>query len=118
MYTDPQTVTVSGTAISLPRTSTSDDAARYASADRANKFEVSHTYRKRARHVARFVRDTLVVSPLIAGQNISQSMTVTLTVDTPLGYDATAAKAAVDGFLANLTATSGANITKLIGGES
>lgn len=118
MFSDPQSVTISGTAVSMPRTGTSDDASRYASSDRSTKLEISHTYRKRARHVARLSRDTLVASPLISGQNISQGMTVTITVDTPIGYDSAAAKAAVDGFLANFTATNAGNVTKLIGGES
>jgi hypothetical protein len=45
-------------------------------------------------------------------------MSGALTVDVPPGYDTATAKAVVDSLLANLSATSGANITKLIGGES
>jgi hypothetical protein len=45
-------------------------------------------------------------------------MTAYLTVDVPPGYDTATAKAVLDGLLANLSATSGANLTKLVGGES
>jgi hypothetical protein len=45
-------------------------------------------------------------------------MSVYLVVDTPNGYDTATAKAVADGFIANLSASTGANLTKLIGGES
>jgi hypothetical protein len=35
-----------------------------------------------------------------------------------VGYTVAEQKAVIDGFLANLQATSGANITKLLGGEN
>jgi len=118
MYADPQSVTVSGSAKTLNRTGTSPDGAAYATADRAYRMNILHSYGRRTRHTIRFIADTLVANPLVAGQNVSQSMTVSVTVDTPIGYDTAGAKAVVDGLLANLSATSGANITKLVGGES
>jgi hypothetical protein len=45
-------------------------------------------------------------------------MSVALTVDVPNGYDAATAKAVVDSLIASLSATSGASITKILGGES
>jgi len=118
MFSEPQTVTVSGSAKALNRTGTSPEGAAYATADRAHRMNIVHSYGRRTRHTVRFIQDTLVANPLVAGQNVSQSMTVLLTVDTPTGYDVAGAKAVVDGLLANLSATSGANITKLVGGES
>jgi len=41
-----------------------------------------------------------------------------MVVDTPSGYDAATAKAVVDAFTAFLSANTGANVTKLLGGES
>ncbi len=118
MYSDPQSVTVSGSAKSLNRLNSTPQGSTWSTADRAYKASISHTYGRRDRHTIRLQSDSLVANPLVSGQNINQSMSVYLTVDVPPGYDAATAKAVVDGFLANLSASTGANITKLIGGES
>lgn len=118
MFADPQTMTVSGVAKTLNRTSSTPDGGKFGTADRAYLLGISHSYGRRHRHTARFQSDTLVANPLVSGQNINQSMTVYVTVDVPPGYDTATAKAVVDAFLVNLTASTGANVTKLLGGES
>lgn len=118
MFSDPQSVTISGSTKTLNRTGTAADAASYADATRSYFMSIAHTYGKRTRHSVRLRVDSLVANPLVSGQNVNQSMSVTLTVDVPTGYDTATAKAAVDGLLANLSASTGANITKLVGGES
>ena len=118
MYAEPQSVTISGSAKSLNRTSSVLDGSKWATTDRGHQMSLTHTYGRRHRHSLRFQLDSLTANPLVSGQNINQSMTLFITVDVPPGYDTAAAKAVVDGVLANLSATSGANITKLIGGES
>jgi len=118
LYSDPQTVTVSGSAKTLNRTGSTATGGEFATADRALQMSVAHQYGRRTRHTIRLKTDSLVANPLVSGQNINQSTTVSLTVDLPTGYDTAAAKASVDALLANLSATSGANIAKLLGGES
>lgn len=118
MFTDPQAVTISGSAKTLNRTGSTESGGRFATADRAHQMSVNHSYGKRTRHQIKLQADTLVANPLVSGQNVSQSMSVYLVVDVPNGYDTATAKAVADGFLANLTASTGANLTKLIGGES
>jgi len=118
MFSDPLVFTVSGVAKSLNRTSSGDNAGKYATSDRAYRSSVLHSYGKRTRHTIRLDHDSLVANPLVSGQNVNNSISILLTVDTPVGYDTATAKADVDAFLANLTATSGANVTKLLGGES
>jgi hypothetical protein len=118
LYTEPYVVTVSGAAKSLNRTGTGPDTGAFATADRAYRVSVNHTYGRRVRRNIQFIGDTLVANPLISGQNISQSVSVSLTVNHPAGFDTAAMKAHVDGFLAKLSASSGADITKLLGGES
>lgn len=117
MFADPQTVTVSGVGKTLNRTASTETGGSFATSDRAYKLKVLHSYGRRERHTFRLQFDSLVANPLVSGQNINQSMTVSVTVDVPPGYDTAAAKAVVDGVLANLTASTGANVTKLIGGE-
>lgn len=118
MYSDPQTVTVSGSAKTLNRTGSTATGGEFATSDRAYQLSVGHTYGRRTRHVIKLKADSLVANPLVSGQNINQSMTVAVTVDVPTGYDVASAKAVVDALLANLSAATGANITKLLGGES
>lgn len=118
MFTDPQSVTISGSAKSLSRTSSTDNGGKFATSDRAHRMLVTHNYGKRQRHTVRLEVDSLTANPLLSGSYVAGSMSVYLTVDVPNGYSTTDAKAVVDGFLANLSASTGANITKLIGGES
>jgi hypothetical protein len=61
----------------------------------------------------------IATDPLLAGQSIPVSMSAYLVVDVPLvGYDQTQQKAVVDAFTAYLTASSGAKVTQLLGGEN
>jgi hypothetical protein len=77
-----------------------------------------YSYGKRTRHSIRLQFDSLTANPLVSGQNINQSMSVILSVDTPPGYDVTTSKAVADALLAFLSASSGAAVAKLLGGES
>lgn len=118
MFADPQSITVSGAAKVLNRTGTGPDTGAFATSARDRRLSIVHNYGRRIRRTMRYSADTLVANPLISGQNISQSVTVGFYVDAPAGFDTTALKAEVDGLLAYLTASSGAAVTKLIGGES
>jgi hypothetical protein len=118
MFADPQTVTVNAIAKSLVRTGTGIDTGSFATSDRAYRLTVSHDYKRRTRRVAKLQHDSLVASPLISGQNVNQSVAVHMVVDAPAGYDTTLLKQDVDGFVAWLAASSGAAVTKLLGGES
>lgn len=119
MFTEPLVLTVGGSAKSLNRTGTNDVGSKYATADTAYRVTINHENTKtRSRHVIRVDFDSLVANPLITGQQVPQSMSVWLAVNTNRGYDTATAKAVVDALVAYLTATSGANVTKLLGGES
>jgi len=118
LFSDTQTVTVSGSAKTLNRTGTGPDTGAFSTPTRDRRITIAHNYGRRIRRTMRFQVDTLVANPLISGQNVNQSITIGFYIDHPAGYDTTALKAEVDGVLGNLSATSGANITKLLGGES
>ena len=118
MFADPITLTVSGAAKTLNRTGTDTDAGSFATSDRAYKVSIGHIYGRRTRRMMKLTFDSLVANPLITGQNINQSASVHIVVDTPNGYDTTTAKALADALVAYLTASSGAAVTKLLGGES
>lgn len=118
-YADPQTVTINAIANSLPRTSSGVNAGEFTASDGAVKLSVSHAYGKRQRRTARVTHSKIAPDPLISSTNIKYSMSAYVVVDVPpTGYTVTEAKQIVDGLLAWLSASSGANITKLLGGEN
>lgn len=119
MLADPQSITVNSVAISLPAVSRGADTSRYASADGNTKLTLQHSYGKRTRRVVRLDFKKIAADPLNAGLNLEFSGSCYLVFDLPVvGYTAAEAKLQSDGFLAYLTASSGAKITALLGGES
>lgn len=116
---DPQSVTINAVAVPLPRTSSGVNSGVFTSNDGAVKLAVSHQYGKRNRRQIRIDHSKIAPDPLISAQNIKHSMSSYLVVDVPVtGYTVTEAKQVVDGFIASLNASSGALITKLLGGEN
>jgi hypothetical protein len=118
-FADPQSVTVSGTPISLPRTGSGEATGTFTSADSAYQMTISHAYGRRNRRTLKLVSTKLSADPLIPTQNTRSSMTVSVTVDVPVaGFTITEEKAVVDALTAYLTASTGARVTQLLGGES
>lgn len=118
-FADPQSVTISGSAKSMPRTSSGADSGKFSTSDRLTELRVSHSYGKRTRHLIRLDDNKIATDPLLAGQSVPVNMSCYLVVDVPLvGYDAAAQKAVVDAFTAYLTASTGAKVTQLLGGEN
>jgi len=118
-FADPQSVTISGTAVSMPRVSSGTDAGGFAAADGLNKLVVSHQYGKRSRRLLRINNAKIAADPLLAGVNVKADMSVSLVVDVPnTGYTVADQKAIVDAFLAYLSAGTGANVSRLLGGEN
>jgi len=118
-FTDPQSVTIAGTAISLPRTSVGDNESTYSSSDGLTQLSASHTYGKRTRRVLRI--DTAKIAPDVfePSENVKLSMSLYMVFDLPpVGYTNTDVMAVYNGFKTVYTATSDAMITKLVGGES
>lgn len=118
MFSDPQALTDGVDPITLNRTSSTEDGAKFASSDRSYRMSIAHSYGRRARHTIRLEKDDLVANPLISGQNVQQSMSAYLVVDVPTGYNVDEALDTVVGFLGNLTATSNENLSKFVGGEA
>lgn len=119
MLTDPQSVTIAGSAISLPRTGSGVDTGEFRSNDGNVSLKVSHQTGKRNRHLYRIDHKKVAADPFQGSVNAQYSMSAYLVMDVPpVGYTVAQAKEVVDGFIATLTAGSGALITKLVGGES
>jgi len=118
-FADPQTLTISGTAISLPRVSVGEDESEYMSGDGLSKLTASHTYGKRTRRMLRFDTSKITADPFKSTENVKVSMSCYMVFDVPpAGYTPVEALAVYAGFKNQFSATSDLLITKLLGGES
>jgi len=118
-FTDPQSLTIAGVSVSLPRVSSGINTSTYQSNDGLVSLAASHSYGKRFRRTLRVNHSKIAADPLAAGVNVKSSMSVYIVVDAPLtGYTVAQQKEVVDAFAAYLTASTGANVTKLLGGEN
>jgi len=103
----------------MPRTSSGTNSGVFTTNDGLLKLSVSHQYGTKSRRVIRLDHRKVAADPLVSGRNNEYTMAAYLVVETPkVGSSVTEAKQAVDGLVAYLTATSGAQVTKLLGGEN
>lgn len=118
-FSDPQTVTISAVAISLPRVSQLGDESIYQSADGLVQMKASHDSGKRLRHVLRLDHSKLTPDPFVPAENVKVSMSNYIVFDVPVaGYTAAEQLAVYAGFKGQFIAASDALITKLLAGES
>jgi hypothetical protein len=120
MLADPQSVAFPtlGTK-SLPAISRGENASAYQSADGLQVLQISHQYGKRTRRAFKISVSKIAADPLISAQNIKYSASVTLVIDQPItGYTPAELLDVVQGLVANLSASTYANTTKVLGGES
>lgn len=116
---DPQSVTINAIAQTLPRVSSGDGRGAFRKDDATVELLATHNNGKRLRHTVRLNHSKVAVDPLVPTVNAPYSMSVIMTIDVPIvGYSLTEQKQIVDGFTAWTTASSGANLTKILGGES
>lgn len=117
---DPQSVTI-GSAISLPRVGTGINAGAFSKDDGLVKLEIAHLFARnlRNRRTVLLTHNKVAADPLIAAQNLRYSMSARLTIDVPqVGYTVSEAKDVVTGLTTWLTASTNANLIKVLGGES
>jgi hypothetical protein len=116
---DPQSITINSVAHSLARTSSGNNAGSFSSNDGLVQESVSHQYGKRTRHLFRVDHSKVAPDPFVPAQNAKYSMSSYIVVDVPAtGYTVAEQKQVIDGLIAQLSATSGALITKILGGEN
>lgn len=119
MYADPQSVTINAVAVSLPRTGMGQSSGAFTSADGNVALSVTHNVGKRVRRTVRLSHRKVAADPFVSGLSSEYSASVYLTVDHPkTGYSATEVKQIIDALTAYLTASTGARVTQLLGGEA
>lgn len=118
-FADPQSVTINAIAKSLARTSSGIDSGTFTKDDGEVKLSISHAYNKRNRRLLRLDHQKITADVMDSSVNTLYSMSCQLIVDVPkAGYTLAEQKQIVDGLVAYLTASSGARVTQLLGGEN
>jgi hypothetical protein len=117
---DPQSVTLLTVATSLPRVSTGENKSTYQKDDGLVKLGISHApSRTTTRRVIRLDTTTVAADPLLAGVNREVNFGVYMVIVSPnVGLSLATQKDTVLGLTTALTASSGALLTKILGGES
>lgn len=119
MFSDPQSVTINAVAVSLPRIGSGPSNGVFSKDDGTVKLTVSHQNGKRVRQTIRLDHRKVAADPLSTGFNKEYSMSTYLVVDNPtVGYTNTEIKQIVDALTGYLTASSGARVSQLLGGEN
>lgn len=119
MFAEPYPITVSAVTRDLWRVGTGDNSGSFKDVAGSTLAAFSHTYGKRSRHNARFTDIKTTADPLVTGSNFIAMMGMNLTFDLPpVGYTAAEAQAFITGCFTSLTASSGANIAKILSGQS
>jgi hypothetical protein len=117
-FADPQTVTINAVANTLPRIGAGPNSGQFQNTDGTVKLSISHAIGKRARRTVRIDFSKVAPDP-ITSENQEFTMSTYVVVDTPLrGLSVTEQKQIVDALTAWLSASSGANVTKVLGQES
>ncbi|DAD50504.1 coat protein [ssRNA phage Gerhypos.2_21] len=118
-FSDPQSITISGSTISLPRVSSGSGNSEYLSSDGLVKLSANNAYGRRTRRVLRLDHSKVTADPFIPAQNTKVSMSNYIVFDVPVaGYTNAEALAVYNGFKSLYTASTDAIIAKLLGGES
>lgn len=118
-FADPQSITISGSTISLPRVSTGNYESSYLSGDGLVNLKAASALGRRTRRTIRVDHTKVTADPFIPAQNVKVGMSAYLVFDIPpAGYTNADVKAVYVGFNSLYTASTHALIDKLLGGES
>nr|UJQ85018.1 MAG: hypothetical protein 2 [Leviviridae sp.] len=119
MFADP-TITINAVAQNLKRTGMGPNSGSFITNDGTHKLAISHQLGSVNQRMIRLDRVQTVANPLSTGEFFEAPDAVWLVSRTPRvgALTVTQEKQLIDGFLAFLTASSGAAITQLLGGES
>lgn len=100
-FSDPQSVTIDSTPVSLPRVSSNDTRSIYQSADETLKLTISHQASgTRKRRMVRLDLTEIAADPLTA-ENVEQSLAVYMVIDEPkFGFDDDGIYDVVEGLIA------------------
>lgn len=118
-FSDPQSITINAVALSLARTD-QDPKGVFVTSDGLVKETIGQEANgaNRYRRLLRLDHSKIAANPFDSTLNAKYNMSVYIVVDVPaVGYTVAEQKQVTDGFVAYLSATSGARMSQLLGGE-
>jgi hypothetical protein len=119
MFSDPQSVTIGGVATSLPRVGSGLGTGVFSAADSSVTLSISHTNGKRVRRTAILTKKLLATDPITPSNNIPVSGRFYVVADFPVqGITQDQQKDLAAALAVWLTASTNANLIKLLGGEA
>lgn len=118
-FADPQSINISGTTTSLPRTGSGNGVGQFTSNDGAQTLSITQQSGKRIRRVALANLKKYSVNPLDTTLNVPVNASVSLVINQPVqGFTVAELTTMCTGLFTSLTASTNANLIKLLGGES
>jgi hypothetical protein len=118
-YSDPLSVTINAVATPLARTGSALGSGTFSNADGTVKALVSHAYGKRTRRTFRLDFSKVSADALLPNTNVRNTMSAYIVVDVPVnGYSTAEALTNTKALVDALTASTYANLSKLLGGEN
>lgn len=118
MLVDPQSITISGSAVSFPRTGVSNTQSDYKSADGNVELRVVQTKSSSQVRTAVSLKRNKVAADPISGLNSRKSAVWSIACVAPLdGITVAELQADLLGLMSAMSASSGAMIAKVLGGE-
>lgn len=118
-FADPQSLTIGGSATSLPRTGSGPGTGSFQTNDGAVSLSIQHTSGRRLRHTVSVQTKKFSSDPLNPSQNVPVSGTVRVIVDAPpQGWTATEQENLAAALAGWLTAGTNANLKRLLGNEN
>lgn len=118
-FNDPQSITIDGATSSLPRFLTGTTVGQFTSSDASIVLSVEPAATKQRRSSKASVRKAISVTDPVTGLTRNETHSITIISNRPLTgvSDADAEKLAA-GFISWLTASTNANLKKLLAGEN
>jgi len=118
MLADPQSVTVGGTAISLPRVGGDLTHSDYQSADGTSLLRIQQTTNSTTRRTAIILRTNKIAADPVTALNSRKTATWSVNLNAPIdGFTITELRDQLIGLATALTASTGAMTSKVLGGE-
>lgn len=118
-FSDPQAITINAVALSLARVD-QDPQGKFVTSDGLVEEVIGQQAAGtgRYRRLLRLNHSKIAANPFDSSLNAKYNMAVYVVVDVPqVGYTVTEQKQVTDGFMTYLTASSGARMLQLLGGE-
>jgi hypothetical protein len=118
MFADPQSITVSGAATTLPRVSSGELNGQFRASDGAYVLSIKHSQGRKDRSVVRLDAKKIGANPLDPTKNLPYAHTAYVVLEAPAGGQGFTSVELEDSLKALAAYLTAANMAKCVGKES